>query len=110
MIGTNRPATASLSRGPVQSAANSQSNPFPLELSAAMEQLARATGGVFFHDSDLLKQFRGAIADGREYYVLAYAPKDSARDGRFRSITVETSDKKLSIRAKSGYWAAGAAQ
>ncbi len=75
-----------------------------------MEQLARATGGVYFHDgSDMLKQFRSALADGR-VYQLAYVPKNGARDGKFRSITVETTDKKLSIRAKPGYWAAGAAQ
>jgi len=72
-----------------------------------MEQLARATGGIYLHDGkDLLKQFRSAFADGREFYVLAYVPKNSARDGKFRSIAVETNDKKLSIRAKSGYWAA----
>ena len=72
-----------------------------------MEQLAGATGGVYFHDSgDLLKQFRSALADGREYYVLSYVPKNAARRQEFRSITVETTDKKLSIRAKSGYWAA----
>ena len=56
-----------------------------------MEQLARATGGVYFHDGgDMLKQLHGALADGRQYYVLAYVPKNSARDGKFRSITVET--------------------
>jgi len=76
-----------------------------------MEQLARAAGGVYFHESaDMLKQFRSALAAGREFYVLAYRPKNSAQDGKFRSITVETTDKRLSIRAKSGYWAAGAAQ
>jgi VWFA-related protein len=96
---------------PVQSASNPTVNPFAAEESASMEQLARATGGVYLHgSSDMLKEFRGALADGREYYVLAYAPKNSAQDGKFRSITVETNDKKLSIRAKAGYWAPGAAQ
>jgi VWFA-related protein len=72
-----------------------------------MQQLARATGGIYFHESaEMLKQFRSALADGRQFYVLAYVPKNSAHDGKFRSITVETTDKKLSIRAKSGYWAA----
>jgi VWFA-related protein len=71
-----------------------------------MKQLARATGGVYFHDSgDMLKQFRSALADGREYYVLAYTPKNNAHDGKYRTIVVESPDKKLSIRAKSGYWA-----
>ena len=75
---------------------------------SGMEQLARGTGGVYFHDSnDMLKQFRSVLADGRESYLLAYVSKNRAQDGKFRSITVEVSDKKLRVRAKSGYWAAG---
>ena len=74
---------------------------------SGMEQLARATGGVYFHDSnDMLKQFRSALADGREYYLLAYVSKNRTQDGKFRNIIVEVSDKKLQVRAKSGYWAA----
>jgi VWFA-related protein len=104
-----RNANQSVRTGSLQNAAGTQANPFTE--SATMEQLARSTGGVYFHESaDMLKQFRSALADGREYYVLTYVPKSSARDGKFRSITVETTDKKLSIRAKSGYWADGAAQ
>ncbi len=109
MLGSNRSAASR--PGPVQSTPNPQANPFPSQESAAMEQLARATGGIYFHDGgDMLKQFRSALADGREYYVLAYVPKNGAQDGKFRSITIETTDKKLSIRAKPGYWAEGAAQ
>jgi len=97
--------TRSASRSPAL-AATSKPTPFSEE-SASMQQLARATGGVYFHDStDMLKEFRSALADGRQYYVLAYVPKNTAHDGKFRSIVVETTDKKLSIRAKSGYWAA----
>ncbi len=110
ILGTNRPTTPPVRSGTLQSAAGQQANPFASADGATMEQLARATGGVYFHDGDMLRQFRSALADGREYYVLAYVPKNSTRDGKFRSITVETTDKKLSIRAKSGYWAAGAAQ
>ena len=40
----------------------------------------------------------------------AYVPKNAARDGKFRTIMVETSEKNLTIRAKSGYWAPGVAQ
>jgi VWFA-related protein len=106
-----RNANQSVRTGTLQNTAGGQANPFSSVESASMEQLARATGGIYFHDSgEMLKQFRNALADGREYYVLAYVSKNSAQDGKFRSITVETSDKKLSIRAKSGYWAAGAAQ
>jgi VWFA-related protein len=75
---------------------------------SAMEQLARATGGVYFHDSnDTLKELRSAIGDGRDYYLLAYVSKNGAKDGAFRAITVEVADKKLNVRAKSGYWSEG---
>jgi len=71
-----------------------------------MEELARTTGGVYVHETgDLLKPLRGAMADGREYYVLAYVPKNGTRDGKFRTIRVETKDGKSNIRAKAGYWA-----
>ena len=82
-----------------------------LAKSVTMEQLAHSTGGVYYHDSrDMLKQFQGALADGREYYMLAYAPKNGARDGRYRTIAVDTAGKKLNVRAKPGYWAPGEAQ
>jgi VWFA-related protein len=106
MLGTNRSATRSPRNVAAQNA-DPKTNPFPSQESASMEQLARATGGVYFHDSgDMLKQFRSALADGRQYYVLSYVPKNSARDGKFRTIKVETIDAKLTVRAKSGYWAA----
>jgi VWFA-related protein len=97
--------------GSLQNTVGAQADPFASAESASMEQLARATGGVYYRDTgDMLKGLRSALADGREYYVLAYVPKNSAHDGKFRSITVETNDKKLSIRAKLGYWVLGAAQ
>ncbi len=105
MLGTNR-SVGRPAGGGLQNTAPSADPATPQE-SVSMEQLAQTTGGIYFHDSkDMLKQFRSAIADGREYYVLAYVPKNSTRDGKFRSIAVETNDKKLNIRAKSGYWAA----
>jgi len=109
MLGTNRTSRAAV--GPVQSTANAPGNPLRIEESPSMKEAAQATGGVYFHDgSDMLKQLRGAVADGREYYVLEYVPKNGAHDGKYRTITVETTDKKLTIRAKPGYWAEGAAQ
>lgn len=71
-----------------------------------MEQLASATGGIHFHSGgDLAKQLRAALADGREYYVVAYTPKNGARDGSFRAIRVELTKGNLTVRAKPGYWA-----
>jgi VWFA-related protein len=77
-----------------------------LQNGSGLQQLARATGGVHFHDSnDMLKQFRSALADGLEYYLLAYTPKNQVRDGKFRKITVEVTNKKHHVQAKIGYWA-----
>ena len=73
---------------------------------SGLAELAQSTGGLYFHDSnDLLRQFRTALADGREYYILAYAAPNAALDGKFRRITVEVKYKRLHVRAKSGYWA-----
>ncbi len=103
MLGTNRPARNTAP----QATPIATTKPITLEPSASMEQLAQTTGGLYFREGgDLLKQFRTALTDGREYYLLAYVPKNDTRDGRFRSITVEVRNKKLNIRAKSGYWAA----
>ncbi|HYW48881.1 MAG TPA: VWA domain-containing protein [Bryobacteraceae bacterium] len=83
-----------------------QASAVEFQKGSGMEQLARATGGVYFHDSnDMLKQLRSALADGREYYVLAYIPTNRVQDGKFRKITVEVADKKLHVQAKAGYWA-----
>ena len=75
--------------------------------SVSMEQLARATGGVYFRDSGdlVVKEFRGSLADGREYYALAYVPKNSAHDGKYRTITVEIGDRETE-RARET-WAIG---
>ena len=73
---------------------------------SGMAQLAAATGGVYFHQSnDLLKELQTVVADGREYYVITYGPANPVQDGKFRKITVAARDKSLSLRAKEGYWA-----
>lgn len=82
---------------------------------SALSQLAAATGGVYFHDSnDLQKGLREALDDSRETYVLAYVPKNLAQDGKFREITVKVNPERakseaVMVRAKAGYWAENAA-
>jgi VWFA-related protein len=72
-----------------------------------MAQLARETGGLFFQNSnDLPKGITRALTDTREYYVLAYVPKNEAPDGKYRKIKVEVNGgDKLRVNAKAGYWA-----
>jgi len=82
---------------------------------SALSQLAKASGGLYFHDdNDLQKGLREALDDNRETYVIAYVPKNSTQDGKFRQITVTVNSANpkagpLTIRAKSGYWAENAA-
>jgi VWFA-related protein len=71
-----------------------------------LAQLARATGGLFYHNSnDLERGLRRAFDDGHAYYMLAYAPSNAAQDGSYRKITVELKNPKLTVLAKAGYWA-----
>jgi VWFA-related protein len=71
-----------------------------------LAQLARATGGLFFHNSnDLERGLRRAFDDGHAYYMLAYTPSNPAQDGSYRKITVEVKNPKLTVMAKAGYWA-----
>jgi VWFA-related protein len=110
ILGTLRQSSRSNPVNPTAGASTERAIP-RLEDSATLRQAAESTGGEYFRDGgDFVKQLRSALADGREYYVLAYVPKNGARDGKYRAITVETTDKKLTVRAKTGYWAEGAAQ
>jgi VWFA-related protein len=73
-----------------------------------LQELAEATGGLFFGNSnDLLKGMRQALTDGRSYYVLAYKSSNPAADGKYRRIQVEVDRKSVRIQAKQGYWAPG---
>jgi len=77
-----------------------------LESSDPLRLLASATGGTFYHNSnDLVAGLKGAFADAREYYLLAYVPKNANLDGKFRTIHVEVRDNRLKVRSKPGYWA-----
>jgi VWFA-related protein len=110
---SDRSAPSVIGRGPssnrggtLYSEMDRQAAAVSFQSGSAMEQSARATGGLYLHGSnDLLKQFRSALADGREYYLLAYTPSKTADDGVYRQITVEVAGKNLQVRAKAGYWA-----
>ena len=76
------------------------------ESTDGLAQLARETGGLFFENSnDLMKGVRQAVADGREYYLLAYVPENAVMDGKYRKIAVTVRDRKVRVHAKPGYWA-----
>jgi VWFA-related protein len=76
-----------------------------------LAEIAEATGGTAFHDSNnLLSGLQRAFADGRDYYTIAYVSGNANFDGKFRAITVKMRDPKAVVNAKRGYWAAPSAQ
>jgi VWFA-related protein len=100
--GATRTVGASVDRAD-RSAASANGN--------TLAEIAEATGGTAFHDSnDLLGGLQRAFADGRDYYTIAYVSGNANFDGKFRAITVQVRDSKAVVNAKRGYWAAPAAQ
>jgi len=56
---------------------------------ATMEQIAEATGGeAFFNTNDLVGAGLKALNAGSYYYTLSYSPKNAKFDGGFRHIEV----------------------
>ncbi|HTB11662.1 MAG TPA: VWA domain-containing protein [Bryobacteraceae bacterium] len=72
-----------------------------------LAEIAEATGGTAFHDSnDLLGGLQRAFADGRDYYTIGYVSSNENLDGKFRAITVQVRGRDVTVKAKRGYWAA----
>ena len=71
-----------------------------------LSEIAATTGGTAFQNSNnILSGLERALADGRQYYVLAYVPSSSLSDGKFHSISVRVRETKMVVSAKRGYWA-----
>ena len=76
------------------------------DATGTLAEIADATGGTAFaNNNDLLRGLQRALADGREYYSLSYAPSNSTLDGTFRTITVQMKDSRMVVKSKRGYWA-----
>ncbi|MGH9844855.1 MAG: VWA domain-containing protein, partial [Blastocatellia bacterium] len=72
-----------------------------------MYALAADTGGkAFFNNNDLNAGLQRVLDDNEVYYVLAYEPPVSRRDGRFHQIEVRIADRpELKARTRKGYLA-----
>jgi len=73
-----------------------------------LKYLAEQTGGRAFFPfeaSDLAANFQEISRELRSQYSLAYVATNQARDGTFRTITIEPREKGMHVRAKQGYFA-----
>jgi VWFA-related protein len=72
-----------------------------------LNALARDTGGFpVFDTNDFSLGLKRILADNETYYVLAWEPEQSYRDGRFRKIEVKLlGHPELKVRTRKGYFA-----
>jgi Ca-activated chloride channel homolog len=72
-----------------------------------LKRFAEETGGRMFSPvklQDLNASFRNISEELRLQYTLAYRSTNLLRDGAFRRIRVEPSDKRYVVRSRKGYY------
>ncbi len=72
------------------------------------KKLTEETGGrtiVVHSEKKLEEAFDQISQELRSQYTLGYYPTNTARDGRFRKIKIETTRKDLHVLARKGYYA-----
>jgi VWFA-related protein len=79
------------------------------ELSASQDglnALAVDTGGkALFNTNDLKKGLKPALAETSTYYLLAWKPEESQKQGRFRNLEVRLVGRPdLTVRVRKGYF------
>jgi VWFA-related protein len=68
--------------------------------------LSEDTGGRAFLDSnDLGKVFDRVLEDTSSYYILGYSSTNTARDGKYRKITVKATRPGITLEYRAGYYA-----
>jgi len=72
---------------------------------AALQSLARQTGGDALRaGDDLVPALQRVSSDLDAYYVVTFT-SNTTTDGRFHSVQLTSSRKDAHVRARSGYWA-----
>jgi VWFA-related protein len=78
---------------------------------AAMETIAKETGGEAFYNTNALdRQITRAVEDAAHYYTISYSPTNATRDGKFRSIQVKLAEGNYHLSYRRGYYAETQAQ
>jgi VWFA-related protein len=72
----------------------------------SMLDIARQTGGhAYFNNNDVPGQIQDVIQTASNYYTLAYRPDNQEWNGKFRRVSVKTSQSNLKVRCRPGYYA-----
>jgi VWFA-related protein len=73
-----------------------------------LKRFSDETGGRMFTPfklQELTEDFLNIGDELRAQYTLAYRPSNARRDGTFRRIRIQASDKRYDVRARQGYYA-----
>ena len=71
-----------------------------------MDQMAEATGGHAFYNTNGLSQaVAKAIDSGSNYYTITYSPTNTKWDGRFRKIDIRLNQPGYTLAYRRGYYA-----
>ncbi len=76
--------------------------------SDALKTIANATGGQVFFPiqlDDMAGFFKNIEEELRSQYLLEYRPSDFKQDGSFRTIYLQSTDRRYHVRARTGYFA-----
>jgi len=79
----------------------------------ALEMIAKATGGQVYYPTRLEEMavyFKSIEEELRSQYSLEYRPSDFKLDGGFRTIYLQSTDRRFHVRARTGYFAPKAGQ
>ncbi len=102
LIGKNTDASAGTSGGLAGVDATFRSRNFQNHVS--MTQLAQATGGKeYFNTNGFKEVVTDAVDNGSSYYTLAYVPR-SETNGRFRRFKVHIDDASFKLEYRAGYF------
>jgi len=73
---------------------------------AAMDDMAEATGGkAFYNTNGIQAAVETAVEQGSEYYMFSYSPDNVKFDGGFRKIRVSLEKKGYHLAYRRGYFA-----
>jgi hypothetical protein len=77
-----------------------------LDPASGLGALARDTGGFLIRDTNDIAGGLGRVEEELgAYYLLSYAPKNEAWDGRYRRIELRARRSGLTVQSRRGYYA-----
>lgn len=73
-----------------------------------LDDVAKATGGRAFYNTNGIKQVIAEVADiGSHYYTFSYTPTNTVWNGSYRKLEVQMAQKGLHLEYRPGYYARG---